>query len=202
MGTSDIAIQLFQHFIRSLAGNDAQTSQAMELILVQLWNVADLCLSHQLTLAYARNLADLPKSDTIQRTDICVCRLFSLQVHERVLNSRWIPTVLQAARSAIFPDNVLAPARTPPTDHETVQIKRECAVAIVDSIPAGMRTSFFATRDIDQMRSDVESELDLLSHTYLNKHLVVRVVELLVARLFPELASCRDEELAVSKKWT
>lgn len=52
------------------------------------------------------------------------------------------------------------------------------------------------------MRSDVESELDLLCHAYLNKHLVVRAVELIVARLFPELASCSDEELAVSKEWT
>lgn len=47
MGTSDVSIQLFQHFIRSLAGNHAWTRQAMELTLVRLWNAADLCLSHR-----------------------------------------------------------------------------------------------------------------------------------------------------------
>lgn len=133
-------------------------------------------------------------------TDISVSRLFSFQVHERVLDSRWLPTVLEAARSAIFPNNVLAPGRTPPTDKETAQIKRECAAAIIDALPAGARTTFFATRDIDQMKADVECELDLLDYAYLNKHMVVRVVELLVARLFPELASSSDEEVTGVKE--
>ncbi|EMF17038.1 uncharacterized protein SEPMUDRAFT_32155, partial [Sphaerulina musiva SO2202] len=116
-------------------------------------------------------------------------RLLSMQFHERVLTSRWIPTLFEAARRAIFPNNILAPARTTPTEDEIAQIKHECAAALVDSIPDVVRTTFFATRDMDQMRADVESDLDLFGLAYLNKHLVVRVVELLVVRLFPELGS-------------
>ncbi|CAK4032332.1 Hypothetical predicted protein [Lecanosticta acicola] len=116
-------------------------------------------------------------------------RLISLHLHTSLLNANWLPTVLQAARSAIFPDNALAPARTPPSKDEVVEIKRECANTILDAIPESIRIRFFATKDRDLMREDVEAELDLLGDSYLNKHLIIAIVELVVVRLFPELAA-------------
>lgn len=113
----------------------------------------------------------------------------SFNVHQRLLTAQhWLPTVLQAVRSALFPDNVLAPARVPPTSDEVVQIKRECAQAIVEAMPDVVSSRFFATTDEDLMREDVEVELlDLLADVYVNKHLVVSAVDLIAVRLFPEL---------------
>lgn len=132
---------------------------------------------------------DLP----IQHTDPCVCRLLSSIVHKRLLSTNWVPSAIQAARSALFPDNILAPARVPPKDHEVLLIKRECATAIVDAIPGLIRDRVFATNDTDQMIKDVQCELDLLGDPHLNKQMVIRLVELTVARLFPELAEHSGE---------
>ena len=111
----------------------------------------------------------------------------SYHFHERVLNPAVLPPVLQAIRSAIFPDNALAPARVPPTSDETVAIKRECARAIIEAIPGRVKMLFFATADEALMRQDVEESLDLLTDPCINKHLVVSALELIVVRLFPEL---------------
>ncbi|KAK4507643.1 hypothetical protein PRZ48_001378 [Zasmidium cellare] len=119
-------------------------------------------------------------------------RLMSSNIHQRLLAAPdWLPPILQAARSALFPDNVLAAGRAPPTSDEVVQIKRECAQAVVEAMmPDVVGARFFATKDRDLMRQDVEGELlDLLADAYVNKHLVISVVELLVVRLFPELGS-------------
>lgn len=59
----------------------------------------------------------------------------------------------------------------------------------MDAVPENIRYRFFATKDRDLMREDVEAELDLLSDSYLNKHLIIAIVELVIVRLFPELAA-------------
>ncbi|KAM3418534.1 hypothetical protein BST61_g4512 [Cercospora zeina] len=129
-------------------------------------------------------------------------RLLSFQLHARVQNNanKWLPSILQATRNALFPENVAAaaaaapapPARVPPlpppTADETDRMRQECAAVIVDAVPDFVRARFFATGHVEVMRKDVEMELEvLLGDVYLNKHLVVRVVEVIVARLFPEL---------------
>jgi len=103
------------------------------------------------------------------------------------MNPNLLPRILQATRSALFPENALAPPRQAPTSARVLEVKRECAAAIVEIMPHFVRTRFFATRDLDPMRQDVEVTLDLFGDEFLNRHLVVSAVELLVVRLFPEL---------------
>ena len=62
-----------------------------------------------------------------------------------------------------------------------------CAETIVKAIPEAVRVRFFATRDAEAMRRDVEGTLDLFADGYINKHLIIGAVELVVVRLFPEL---------------
>ena len=120
------------------------------------------------------------------------CRWMSAQVHERLLNAALLPPLLQAIRSATFPDNALASPRVPPTSEQVTEIKRECARAIVEAVPDGVRTLFFATKDKQLMERDVEETLALFGDQYLNKHLVVGILELFIVRLFPELAEESD----------
>lgn len=105
-----------------------------------------------------------------------------------------LPRILLAIRGALFPDNALAPTRRTPTSAEVTEIKRECAKTIVEIVPRPVRSLFFATKDMDLMRQDVESTLDLFADSYINKHLVVSAVELLAVRLFPELGLDVAEE--------
>lgn len=114
-------------------------------------------------------------------------------INEKVFRPYWLPSVLATARVAVFPDNALAPGRDVPTEDEVVAIRSECARAVVDAIPAVIRTRFFATRDKDLMRQDIEIDLDLFADAYLNKHLLIRVIELLFVRLFSELSETNIE---------
>lgn len=95
--------------------------------------------------------------------------------------------MLQAIRNAVFPDNALAAARVPPTPEQVDEIKHTCAETIVKAVPETVRNRFFATSDVESTRKDVESTLELFEDQYVNKHLIIAVVELLVVRLFPEL---------------
>jgi len=123
----------------------------------------------------------------VQVTD-CSCRLMSAQVHEKLLNPALLPPLLQAIRSAVFPDNAMAPPRVPPTSDEIIETKRGCARAIVEAIPDMVRTRYFGTRDTELMKKDVEDTLELFCDGYINKHLIVAALDLVVVRLFPELA--------------
>lgn len=122
------------------------------------------------------------------QADLVTCRLFSHTIRKRLFDPAVVPHALQAIRSAIFPDNAMGPARVPPSADEVVAIRRECARVIVEVIPAFVRSRYFATEDVDMMREDVEDMLNLFADQYVNKHLIISVVELLVVRLFPEIA--------------
>lgn len=126
-------------------------------------------------------------------TDSCsTSRLLSHTFQSRVLNPAMLPPALQAIRRAIFPDDALGPARVPPSEDEVIAIKRECSRVIVEVLPPFIRQKYFATENVASMRHDVEGSLDLFADSYINKHLVVEIVELIVLRLFPEIAEERS----------
>jgi hypothetical protein len=110
------------------------------------------------------------------------------KIDEQLSRPDLLPSVLQAIRSALFPNDALAAARQTPTAAEMVEMKRECAKTVVEAVPGIVRTRFFARKDQDLMREDIEVSLDLFGDAYINKHLIISAVELIVVRLFPELA--------------
>lgn len=120
--------------------------------------------------------------------------MISSEIHARFLRADLLPRLLLVTRGALFPNYALAPARQPPTSAEALQLKRECADSIVHAIPPMIRTRYFATKNADLMRQDVERTLDLFSDPYINRHFIVSALELLAVRLFPELeASAQDD---------
>ncbi|SMR42419.1 unnamed protein product [Zymoseptoria tritici ST99CH_1E4] len=124
---------------------------------------------------------------TNSRLDRLLSHHFSTRLYSA---STWLPHLLQATRTALFPNNALAPARIPPSSPEEVaRIRSDCAAAIVDAIPPGIWQRLLATKEVDRARKEVEGEdlLGLLEDGFVNRHLVVSVVDLLVVRLFPEL---------------
>jgi hypothetical protein len=104
-----------------------------------------------------------------------------------MLNPTFLPAVLRTLRATLFPNNTLGPPRQPPSDDEITRIKHRCAVAISNLIPQRMTTTFFATEERHAQLADIEEVLAALDDTYLNKHLIFQIVELIVLRLVPEL---------------
>lgn len=113
--------------------------------------------------------------------------MISSEISATLSRPALLPSVLQAIRSALFPDNALAAARVPPTSAETAEIKRECANTIVEVIPVVVRSRYFGTTDLELARQDVEGTLELFADSYINKHLIISAIELIVVRFFPEL---------------
>ena len=122
------------------------------------------------------------------------CRLMSMQIRERLSRPGVLPRFLLAIRSALFPDNALAPTRQTPTSAEIAKIKRECAKMITGAVPKAVKSRYFATKDEDLMTRDVEETLELFEDSYINKYLIISTVELLVVRLFPELGEEDDQD--------
>lgn len=66
-------------------------------------------------------------------------------------------------------------------------MRRTCARTLLSVIPSPVRARFFATSDEQVMRQDLEATLDIFADVYINKHLFIRLTELILVRLFPEL---------------
>lgn len=91
----------------------------------------------------------------------------------------------------MFPNNSLGPGRVPPTSEEALQLRAKCAAAIIAALPPIVVKQVFAGRQEEEVQEQVEEMLDTFGDAYLNKHLVVAIVDLVVVRLFPELVEQR-----------
>ncbi|KAI9824157.1 MAG: hypothetical protein M1819_000920 [Sarea resinae] len=125
-------------------------------------------------------------------------RLFAHHVRTTILQPSLLPPLLLTLRSALFPSNTLAPARRVPSAAEQDAIKRACADALLDLVPAPLVATYLRPTTAtarDEMVADVGRVLDLLGDSYANKHLVYAVLELVCVRLMPELAERGSEAL-------
>lgn len=120
-------------------------------------------------------------------TGVVSSRLLSHAITTYVLDANFIPVVLRSARAALFPGNALAPPRVVPDAQQQLGIRRNCATAILNSIPLEMQRTYWGTGN-ERRVAQVEEVLDLFGDSYANKHLVYGVVELILVRLMPELA--------------
>lgn len=118
---------------------------------------------------------------------IGIFRILSSAIHKRLLNPTFLPAILRTVRATLFPNNTLGPPRQPPSDDEVLEIKRRCANSLLNLIPSNIAATYFAASDrIAQVRQ-IEDILSCLDDSYLNKHLIFQIVELLILRLVPEL---------------
>lgn len=132
-------------------------------------------------------------------------RLIHTHVTLRVLNPAILPQALRSVRAALFPNNMPAPARIPPTPEETIQIKRKCAESILGMVSLPIRKVYFGQgekeEEGDRRRqvAEIEEILDVFSDSYLNAHLLYAVVDLFVVRLMPEMAEKGVQELRAER---
>ncbi|EME49303.1 hypothetical protein DOTSEDRAFT_49594 [Dothistroma septosporum NZE10] len=196
--TSAERLSAFTNANSKRAESPAEDLEKRPLISMSLWGcISELLLLEQrmpwlsgiLSLLQWLTLCGPGKlCDTNSRLD----RLMSSKIHQELLSANRLRSVLHAARNALFPGNSLAAPRIPPSDGEVIQIKRECVMAILDAIPGPIQAQFFASIDKGEMVEEIGAELDLLGDAHINKHLIVSMIELVVVRLFPELAEANS----------
>lgn len=116
-------------------------------------------------------------------------RILSAQIRTALLDPGRVPPALRAARAALFPQNTLGPPRAAgPSPEEALRLRRAAAQAVVAALPRRLCAVYFASKKEDDWVEQVEGWLEVLGDPYLNRHLVVALVELLAIRLMPELA--------------
>ncbi|KAI1000475.1 hypothetical protein K3495_g7717 [Podosphaera aphanis] len=130
----------------------------------------------------------------IGQTDAIIDRILSHTIKTHVLAPTVLPTLLRAARAALFPYNMPGPPRPTPDVAECLIMRRHCAEVLLDLLPARVREIYFGP-GWNQMVEEVEQGLDIVGDVYCNKHLIYGLVELVLVRLMPELAECGIEEL-------
>lgn len=98
------------------------------------------------------------------------------------------------------------PPRIVPTAEETVTIKRKCAEGVLDIIPGPGKKVYFGRREgeseselVQRQIDEIEEVLDVFSDSYLNAHLLYAVMDLIVVRLFPEMAEKRVVQLRAER---
>jgi len=114
-------------------------------------------------------------------------RILSNAFNRRLLNPTFLPAILRTIRATLFPNNTLGLPRQPPSDDEVLEIKRRCATSVLNLIPSTVASKYFATQDCTAQLRQVEDVLSCLDDSYLNKHLIFQIIELLILRLVPEL---------------
>lgn len=81
---------------------------------------------------------------------------------------------------------------------EQVLIRRRCAETVLSLLPGRIQDVYFGANTEVRVQ-EVEDVLDMFGDSYLNKHLLYGVVELIVVRLLPELGETGVEELLAER---
>lgn len=121
-------------------------------------------------------------------------RLLAAKIRQHVLDPALLPLMLRSVRAAIFPNNAPGMAREVPSAAEQVVIRRTCAQTLLQLFPDMIVDTFFGKEESQRLQ-EVEDMLNIFGDTYCNKHLIYGVVELLVVRLCPEMATKSVEAL-------
>ncbi|CCU75661.1 PXA domain-containing protein [Blumeria hordei DH14] len=134
----------------------------------------------------------------IGKTDGIIDKFLSHAIRTHVLAPTALPEFLKMTRTALFPNNMLAPPRIAPDASESLAIRRQCAEALLNLIPARIREIYFGP-GWEKMVREMEASLDVLGDSYCNKHLMYSLVDLVVVRLMPELAESGVEALLAER---
>jgi hypothetical protein len=142
--------------------------------------------------------------------------------HRRLLHARLtaslataatVAAVLRALRRTLFPSNALPrpPAPPPvaagsgpspppaPDPAALVAAKTRCAATIREALPPAIRSAYLGRGREREQLDVVERWLDVFADPYLNRAVVVRVLELVLVRLMPELADKGVGELLAER---
>jgi hypothetical protein len=108
--------------------------------------------------------------------------------------------ILTAARATLFPGNALGPPRKYPSDKEKRRIRKTAEMTLLDAVPGAVTDIWWKGMDRNQKADEIgRNWLDAFADKEINKVLVIRLVDLIIARLLPELAEDGGAEIMAQR---
>ncbi|KAF2139623.1 uncharacterized protein K452DRAFT_204712, partial [Aplosporella prunicola CBS 121167] len=194
-----------------LGGRGEWASQPVPVVSMRAWTLAGVVLEMDGRMPWTAGMLGLAQwavmrgPGRVGDTNGPLDKLLSHHLRARLLDPAHLPPALRALRASLFPNNAPgAPRPPPPTKTEAAATRARAAKALLAALPPVVRRLVFGRgrlggwdvgtaasngggADAEAMQADVEALLDVFGDAYLNKHLVFGIVELVVARLMPEL---------------
>ncbi|CAO3645073.1 unnamed protein product [Cunninghamella blakesleeana] len=112
---------------------------------------------------------------------------FLEQMILHVLSEPFLVFYLRLGRELLWPNGVFMQRGKPvtPLQREQMRIRAERLLAI--ALPQPITRTLFGTDDMNQLQSHLHDTLAPLNNKYINKHLMYLLVDLIIAKVFPEL---------------
>lgn len=107
-----------------------------------------------------------------------------------------VADMLRIARANLFPGNAMSPTRKYPSDREKGRIRANTERVLLDVVPETLRNVWWKGLDREAMEKEVgKNWLEVFSEKEINKVLIVRLLDLAVGRLLPELLESGGAEI-------
>jgi len=126
-------------------------------------------------------------------------RLLHTHLTLRILDPSLLAPALRTARAALFPHNAPGPPRVAPDADAIRAIRRRCAEGVLGLVPGAVAGVYFGGAEGEGRVAQVEEVLEVFGDAYMNRHLLYAVVDLVVARLLPEMRGRGVSELRAER---
>lgn len=119
----------------------------------------------------------------------------STTLQNKIQNEKTTIKIFSTIRTMLFPNGYLSPGRPVPSAEEQRETRRRLVITIKDLLPGQFKYLFFGA-DVNEQ---IDHILDMFCNQFANKQLLYKLVDLLMANLFPELSVYAPEDIRLSK---
>ena len=118
------------------------------------------------------------------------------KISPRFSSAELVARALKTVRSSLFPGDALPSPRLHPSEAEQARIRRATEHILVAAVPERVRAVWWRGLDRDEMARQVgRNWLDPFGDKEINKVLIVRLLDLAVGRVLPELLESGGAEI-------
>ena len=118
------------------------------------------------------------------------------KISPRLSSAELVASALKTVRSSLFPGDALPSPRPRPSEAEQARIRRATEHILVAAVPERVRAVWWRGLDGDEMARQVgRNWLDPFGDKEINKVLIVRLLDLAVGRVLPELLESGGAEI-------
>lgn len=109
-----------------------------------------------------------------------------------LLSEDHIVFYLRLGSDLLWPDGVFLQRADPPTPLQREQMRVRAERLLTLAIPAKIRATIFETKDLNELQNHIHETLQPLHNKQINKHLLYLLVDLILAKVLPELVNNGD----------
>jgi hypothetical protein len=119
----------------------------------------------------------------------------STTLYNKVHDEQTVIKCLGTIRTVLFPNGYLGPGRPVPSEEEQIETKKCLVMTIKDLLPEQFKYLFVGP----DVALQIEEILDIFNEQFANKQLLLKLLDLIMCNLFPELSSHNPEDIRFLK---